>query len=38
MLDDVLKEQESISSALQISIDQVTEPWGVKVERVQTEC
>jgi regulator of protease activity HflC (stomatin/prohibitin superfamily) len=34
-LDDVLKEQESISSALQISIDQVTEPWGVKVERVQ---
>jgi regulator of protease activity HflC (stomatin/prohibitin superfamily) len=34
-LDDVLKEQESISAALQISIDRVTEPWGVKVERVQ---
>jgi regulator of protease activity HflC (stomatin/prohibitin superfamily) len=34
-LDDVLKEQEAISRALQISIDQVTEPWGVKVERVQ---
>jgi len=34
-LDDVLKEQETISRALQISIDTVTEPWGVKVERVQ---
>jgi regulator of protease activity HflC (stomatin/prohibitin superfamily) len=34
-LDDVLKEQETISRALQISIDEVTEPWGVKVERVQ---
>ena len=34
-LDDVLKEQETISAALQASIDRVTEPWGVKVERVQ---
>ena len=34
-LDDVLKEQETISRALQLSIDEVTEPWGVKVERVQ---
>jgi regulator of protease activity HflC (stomatin/prohibitin superfamily) len=34
-LDDVLKEQETISRALQITIDQVTEPWGIKVERVQ---
>src|SRR3984893_14346490 len=34
-LDDVLKEQEAISRALQTSIDGVTEPWGVKVERVQ---
>ena len=34
-LDDVLKEQEAISRALQNSIDGVTEPWGVKVERVQ---
>ena len=34
-LDDVLKEQEAISRALQNSIDDVTEPWGVKVERVQ---
>lgn len=34
-LDGVLKEQETISRALQITIDGVTEPWGVKVERVQ---
>jgi regulator of protease activity HflC (stomatin/prohibitin superfamily) len=34
-LDDVLKAQEAISSSLQASIDAVTEPWGVKVERVQ---
>jgi regulator of protease activity HflC (stomatin/prohibitin superfamily) len=34
-LDDVLKEQEAISRALQNSIDDVTEPWGVKVERLQ---
>jgi regulator of protease activity HflC (stomatin/prohibitin superfamily) len=34
-LDDVLKEQDAISLALQSVIDKVTEPWGVKVERVQ---
>src|ERR1700730_5639585 len=34
-LDEVLKEQAAISRALQTSIDDVTEPWGVKVERVQ---
>jgi regulator of protease activity HflC (stomatin/prohibitin superfamily) len=34
-LDDVLKAQDAISEALQASIDRVTEPWGVKVERVQ---
>jgi regulator of protease activity HflC (stomatin/prohibitin superfamily) len=34
-LDEVLKEQDAISDALQITIDRVTEPWGVKVERVQ---
>jgi regulator of protease activity HflC (stomatin/prohibitin superfamily) len=34
-LDDVLKAQGLISGALQNSIDEVTEPWGVKVERVQ---
>jgi regulator of protease activity HflC (stomatin/prohibitin superfamily) len=34
-LDDVLKSQDAISASLQASIDVVTEPWGVKVERVQ---
>ncbi len=34
-LDDVLKEQESISVLMQHKIDAVTEPWGVKVERVE---
>ncbi|HXY58015.1 MAG TPA: SPFH domain-containing protein [Methylocystis sp.] len=34
-LDSVLKSQETISEALQATIDKVTEPWGVKVERVQ---
>jgi regulator of protease activity HflC (stomatin/prohibitin superfamily) len=34
-LDDVLKAQDAISASLQASIDAVTEPWGVKVERVQ---
>jgi len=35
VLDDVLKAQGVIAEALQTSIDEVTEPWGVKVERVQ---
>lgn len=34
-LDEVLKEQDTISEALQSAIDRVTEPWGVKVERVE---
>jgi regulator of protease activity HflC (stomatin/prohibitin superfamily) len=34
-LDDVLKDQESISTQLQRTLDAVTEPWGVKVEQVQ---
>jgi regulator of protease activity HflC (stomatin/prohibitin superfamily) len=34
-LDDVLKDQESISAQLQKTLDAVTEPWGVKVEQVQ---
>ena len=33
-LDDILKEQAEISAAMQTAIDAVTEPWGVKVERV----
>jgi regulator of protease activity HflC (stomatin/prohibitin superfamily) len=34
-LDDVLREQDAISAALQGVMDQATEPWGVKVERVE---
>jgi regulator of protease activity HflC (stomatin/prohibitin superfamily) len=34
-LDDILKAQGTISDAMQRSIDTITEPWGVKVERVQ---
>jgi regulator of protease activity HflC (stomatin/prohibitin superfamily) len=34
-LDEVLKAQDAIAAALAASIDLVTEPWGVKVERVQ---
>lgn len=34
-MDDVLKEQEKIAAIMQRKIDGVTEPWGVKVERVE---
>ncbi len=34
-LDEVLKDQLAISAALQKTIDDATEPWGVKVERVE---
>ena len=34
-LDDILKAQDTVSEAMQQSIDRVTEPWGVKVERVE---
>jgi len=34
-LDDVLKEQETVSTTIGQKIDLVTEPWGVKVERVE---
>jgi regulator of protease activity HflC (stomatin/prohibitin superfamily) len=34
-LDDVLKEQETVSTSIGDKIDAVTEPWGVKVERVE---
>jgi regulator of protease activity HflC (stomatin/prohibitin superfamily) len=33
-LDDILKEQSALAGVLQSAIDAVTEPWGVKVERV----
>jgi regulator of protease activity HflC (stomatin/prohibitin superfamily) len=34
-LDDILKAQDTISNVMQTTIDNVTEPWGVKVELVQ---
>jgi len=34
-LDEVLKEQERLSVSLKDTIDRVTEPWGVQVERVE---
>ena len=34
-LDEVLKEQETVARIIQQKIDAVTEPWGVKVERVE---
>jgi regulator of protease activity HflC (stomatin/prohibitin superfamily) len=34
-LDDVLKEQDKIAHIIEESIDKVTAPWGMKVERVQ---
>ncbi len=34
-LDEVLKDQESVSRSLQETVDGATEPWGVKVERVE---
>src|SRR5215813_2740121 len=34
-LDEVLKEQEAVAKVIQEKIDAVTEPWGVKVERVE---
>jgi regulator of protease activity HflC (stomatin/prohibitin superfamily) len=34
-LDEVLKEQEAVAAIIQQKIDDVTEPWGVKVERVE---
>ena len=34
-LDEVLKEQEAVAKVIQGKIDAVTEPWGVKVERVE---
>jgi regulator of protease activity HflC (stomatin/prohibitin superfamily) len=34
-LDDILKAQDTIVETMQRQIDQVTEPWGVKVELVQ---
>lgn len=34
-LSELLTERESISHTMQISLDEATDPWGVKVERVE---
>lgn len=34
-LSEILSERETISHIMQSSLDEVTEPWGVKVERVE---
>lgn len=34
-LDEVLKEQEDLAAAMRTAIDTATEPWGVKVTRVE---
>jgi regulator of protease activity HflC (stomatin/prohibitin superfamily) len=34
-LDDVLKEQAKLGTEMRLAIDDATEPWGVKVERVE---
>ncbi len=35
LLDEVLKERESINNALQRIVDSSTEPWGIKIEMVE---
>jgi erythrocyte band 7 integral membrane protein len=34
-LSDILSDRESISHTMQSSLDEATNPWGVKVERVE---
>ena len=34
-LHEILSDRESISSAMQNALDEATEPWGIKVERVE---
>jgi erythrocyte band 7 integral membrane protein len=36
-LGDILSERESIASAMQSTLDEATDPWGVKVERVEVK-
>ena len=35
LLDEVLKEREKINSTLQQIVDEVTQPWGIKIEMVE---
>ena len=34
-LGDILSERESIAAMMQSTLDEATDPWGVKVERVE---
>ena len=34
-LGDILSEREGIASMMQSTLDEATDPWGVKVERVE---
>ena len=34
-LGDILSEREEIASMMQSTLDEATDPWGVKVERVE---
>jgi len=34
-LSDILSERESISIAMQRILDETTDPWGIKIERVE---
>lgn len=34
-LGDILSERESIANMMQSTLDEATDPWGVKVERVE---
>merc|ERR1740131_146391 len=36
-LADILSERESIAHDMQVTLDEATEPWGVKVERVEVK-
>jgi len=36
-LGDILSERESIANDMQVSLDEATDPWGVKVERVEVK-
>ena len=36
-LGDILSERESIASMMQSTLDEATDPWGVKVERVEVK-
>ena len=36
-LADILSERETIAHDMQVSLDEATEPWGVKVERVEVK-